>query len=139
MKNNKQEDKIVGGLNHQSTSAISTSNDTWFECQHDTPKKQCAICNTTPTLVSLDKHDDIGAHCGLLDCLKAHNPHDKENCNRCNPKVEEDKANSPESLEDCAEIMWGIICNVSEGDWTKQNKEWQDAVMKCREYYFRIK
>lgn len=36
---------------------------------------------------------------------------------------------------DCMNYAWTIICNVSEGDWTKQNQEWQDAAAKCRDQY----
>jgi len=36
---------------------------------------------------------------------------------------------------DLANWMWTIICNVSEGDWTKQSEVWQDAAADCREQY----
>ncbi len=28
---------------------------------------------------------------------------------------------------------WGVIANVSEGDWTKQPQEWQDAAKRWRD------
>lgn len=31
---------------------------------------------------------------------------------------------------------WGIIANVSEGDWTKQTQEWQDAAVRWRDETF---
>lgn len=31
---------------------------------------------------------------------------------------------------------WGIIANVSEGDWTKQPQEWQDAAVRWRDETF---
>ncbi len=36
---------------------------------------------------------------------------------------------------DCMNYAWTIICNVSEGDWTKQRQEWQDAAARCRDQY----
>lgn len=40
-----------------------------------------------------------------------------------------------EAAMDCMNYAWTIICNVSEGDWTKQQQEWQDAAARCREQY----
>jgi hypothetical protein len=40
-----------------------------------------------------------------------------------------------EAWPDLANWMWTIICNVNEGDWTKQNQEWQDAAALCRDQY----
>jgi hypothetical protein len=40
-----------------------------------------------------------------------------------------------EAAMDCMNYAWTIICNVSEGDWTKQNQEWQDAAARCRDQY----
>lgn len=31
------------------------------------------------------------------------------------------------------EIAWGVIANASGGDWTKENKEWQDAAARWRD------
>ena len=41
-----------------------------------------------------------------------------------------------EPIDNLLETAWGIICNVSQGDWTKQNKEWQETVAKFRTEYF---
>ena len=40
-----------------------------------------------------------------------------------------------EAAMDCLNYAWTIICNVSEGDWTKQTQEWQDAAARCRDQY----
>lgn len=48
------------------------------------------------------------------------------------------KQGEEETIEDCAYIMWSIICNVSNGDWTKQGKDWQRATKKVRDYYHRM-
>ena len=40
-------------------------------------------------------------------------------------------------LEDCLETAWGIISNVSGGDWTLQKHEWQEAVVRWRDNQFR--
>ena len=39
--------------------------------------------------------------------------------------------------DDLLETAWGIICNVSEGDLTKQNAEWHNAFERYREEYFK--
>ena len=39
-------------------------------------------------------------------------------------------------LEDCIETAWGIIANVSGGDWTRQKSEWQEAVVRWRDNQF---
>lgn len=36
---------------------------------------------------------------------------------------------------DLIEMAWVILANVSEGDWTKQPQEWQDAVTRWRDEY----
>ena len=38
-------------------------------------------------------------------------------------------------IDNLLESAWGIICNVNQGDWTKQNKEWQEAVVNFRTEY----
>lgn len=40
-----------------------------------------------------------------------------------------------ESAMDALNYAWTIICNVSEGDWTKQRQEWQDAADRFRDQY----
>ena len=39
-------------------------------------------------------------------------------------------------MADAAEMLWVVLANVSEGDWTKQTQEWQDAARRWRDYYF---
>jgi hypothetical protein len=41
-------------------------------------------------------------------------------------------------LADAAEMLWTVVANVSEGDWTKQNKEWQKAAARWRDNYFKV-
>ena len=40
-------------------------------------------------------------------------------------------------FSDAAEMLWVVLANVSEGDWTKQTKEWQEAAAKWRDNYFK--
>lgn len=44
-----------------------------------------------------------------------------------------------ETFEDAAEMLWIVLANVSEGDWTKQSKEWQEAAARWRDAYFDVK
>ena len=39
---------------------------------------------------------------------------------------------------DLLEFAWGVIANVSGGDWKKQSPEWQEAVIRWREQYHQI-
>ena len=41
-------------------------------------------------------------------------------------------------LADAAEMLWAVLANVSGGDWTKQNGEWQEAAAKWRDNYFKV-
>lgn len=40
------------------------------------------------------------------------------------------------ALKDAAEMLWVVLANVSEGDWTKQTTEWQVAAARWRNNYF---
>ena len=40
-------------------------------------------------------------------------------------------------FKDAAEMLWVVLANVSEGDWTKQPKEWQKAAKRWRDNYFK--
>lgn len=44
-----------------------------------------------------------------------------------------------EITDDLLETAWTIICNVSEGDWTKQTKEWQEAAVRLRTNYHALR
>lgn len=39
------------------------------------------------------------------------------------------------ALRDAAEMLWVVVANVSEGDWTKQTEEWQVAAARWRDNY----
>jgi tryptophan 2,3-dioxygenase len=39
-------------------------------------------------------------------------------------------------MDDCIETAWGIIANVSGGDWTRQEPHWQEAVVRWRDNSF---
>ena len=43
-----------------------------------------------------------------------------------------------QKLFEAAEIAWGVIANVSQGDWTKQNDEWNEAAVRWRDNYFKL-
>ena len=40
------------------------------------------------------------------------------------------------NTDDALDFAWGIIANVSSGDWTKQTPEWQEAATKWRDAYW---
>ncbi len=40
------------------------------------------------------------------------------------------------TFEEAAEMLWNVLANVSEGDWSKQSKAWQNYAAKWRDYYF---
>jgi hypothetical protein len=39
-------------------------------------------------------------------------------------------------MDDCIQTAWGIIANVSGGDWTRQKPQWQEAVVRWRDNDF---
>ena len=39
------------------------------------------------------------------------------------------------TTREAMEAAWGIIANVSGGDWSKQSKEWQDAAARWRDEF----
>lgn len=41
-----------------------------------------------------------------------------------------------QTLADSAEMLWVVLANVNEGDWTKQTPEWQEAAKRWRDNYF---
>jgi hypothetical protein len=43
-----------------------------------------------------------------------------------------------QELKDAAEMLWVVLANVSEGDWTKQTEEWQKAAARWRDNYFMV-
>jgi hypothetical protein len=40
-------------------------------------------------------------------------------------------------LEDCAETAWGIIANVSGGNWAEQRVDWREAAIRWRDKRFK--
>lgn len=41
------------------------------------------------------------------------------------------------TMADVAEMLWITLANVSDGDWTKQSRFWQDAAHRNRDYYLK--
>lgn len=37
-----------------------------------------------------------------------------------------------------AEMLWSVVANVNQGDWSKQNQQWQEAAARWRDNYFAI-
>ena len=54
-------------------------------------------------------------------------------------KIEEVLGGKQKEIDEEIMTLWGIIANVSGGNWDLQNKEWQDAVIKWRTDYFGTK
>ena len=46
------------------------------------------------------------------------------------------KEDAVSMMQDAAEMLWVVLANVSEGDWTKQAAEWQQAAARWRDNYF---
>ena len=51
-------------------------------------------------------------------------------------RVAHEAVRNNKQLEDVAEMLWVVLANVSEGDWSKQTKEWQEAAVRWRDNYF---
>lgn len=41
-------------------------------------------------------------------------------------------------MVEAAEMLWGVVANVSGGDWTLQSEEWQKAAARWRDNYFNL-
>lgn len=37
-----------------------------------------------------------------------------------------------------AEMLWVVVSNVSDGDWTKQSEDWQTFAANWRDNYFKV-
>ena len=80
-----------------------------------TKERDDAVFVTEKVLRDFSEHSR--SHCKTLDELIAAN-------------------NRIKRLEDCIETAWGIIANVSGGDWTRQKPQWQEAVVRWRDSDF---
>jgi hypothetical protein len=38
-------------------------------------------------------------------------------------------------VDDATEMAWGIIANVSGGDWSQQSQEWRDAARRWHDAF----
>ncbi len=41
-------------------------------------------------------------------------------------------------MTDAAEMLWTVVANASNGDWTKQTTEWIQAAERWRDNFFRL-
>ncbi len=74
--------------------------------------------------------------------------HDDEDFSRVGPPVDgvapirataeprTGEVTAADAMADAAEMLWIVLANVSEGDWTKQTPEWQEAAARWRDNYF---
>jgi hypothetical protein len=60
---------------------------------------------------------------------------DRREVNRYFPILRQEIRQAKIESLDVAEMLWVVLANVSEGDWTKQTKEWQEAAAKWRDNY----
>lgn len=43
-----------------------------------------------------------------------------------------------ERMTNAAEMLWIVLANVSNGDWTKQTPEWQDCAARSRDEFHNL-
>jgi hypothetical protein len=60
---------------------------------------------------------------------------DRREVNRYFPILRQEIRQAKIESLNVAEMLWVVLANVSEGDWTKQTKEWQEAAAKWRDNY----
>ena len=53
--------------------------------------------------------------------------------------LEMPELNELEVVEELLKLAWGIITNVTNADWEKQSKEWQQSEARWREIYDKLK
>lgn len=46
--------------------------------------------------------------------------------------------NNEQALLDAGEMLWVVLANVSDGDWKKQSKDWQDAAARWRDNFHAV-
>jgi hypothetical protein len=44
-----------------------------------------------------------------------------------------------EEMANAAEMLWVVLANVSESDWSKQTPEWQEAAKRWRDNYLNVR
>jgi hypothetical protein len=44
-----------------------------------------------------------------------------------------------EEMANAAEMLWVVLANVSESDWSKQTLEWQEAAKRWRDNYLNVR
>jgi hypothetical protein len=49
------------------------------------------------------------------------------------PRSLDDYRTTPEGMEELLEAAWGLIANVSSGNWTLQTAEWKAAAVRWRD------
>jgi hypothetical protein len=86
----------------------------------DTPRTDAAELETNIGVMHFD-HKDLSAAYHFARQLE-------RELNAANDRIKR--------LEDCIETAWGIIANVSGGDWTRQKPHWQEAVVRWRDNDF---
>lgn len=83
----------------------------------------CPFCGAKPMSVS-------GYECGTGRGAY------RERSSRCHKAQVLNLKERIKRLEDCIETAWGIIANVSGGDWTRQKPHWQEAAVRWRDNDF---
>lgn len=84
---------------------------------------------------NLSEHDGCIA-CLIIERLRAIDPDATTAWDAIKAEGDAKIAAATKEMADAAEMLWVVLANVSEGNWEKQNAEWQNAAARYRDNYF---
>lgn len=87
---------------------------------------KCPICNQE--VQPSDHSEQWGPEFAHLRCAIAFNAGSEVQDAKLQDRIRR--------LEDCIETAWGIIANVSGGNWAEQRPDWREATIRWRDEQF---
>lgn len=82
------------------------------------------------------EHDDLSRVAPLNDCVASTGSTAEEPTGAVT--AAERTEERPQTMADAAEMLWVMLANVSEGNWTKQSADWQEYAARWRDNYFAV-
>jgi len=82
----------------------------------------------------LEEREQLRKHIAAIDGRRPQDGHSERGFSTC-PHPDCARFHTP-TMADAAEMLWIVLANVSQGDWTKQTPDWQEAAARWRDNYF---
>ena len=103
------------------------------EANAENNRLRAALANSNGACIycSLPKDQWAACRSGFPGCARAD---DAMGCPELGARMELAEANARIArLDECIEVAWTLIANVSEGNWDKQRADWKDATVRWRD------